>query len=148
MSDVRQGGCLCGAVRFEGRLDETGVTACHCHQCRRWGSGAYHSVRFAGGVVVTAGETLSWHAASEWGERGFCSRCGSSLFWRMAGEPTNWAVNAGAMDDETGLTLETHIFADRAAPYTIFDAAPQSSEAQELDRLYAQYPEYRGCANG
>ena len=58
--------------------------------------------------------------------RGFCSRCGSWLFW----EPLlrDWtSVALGSLDGPTGLALERHIFvAHKGDYYTIGDGLPQN----------------------
>ena len=34
-----QGGCLCGAVRYETRGESFSVAHCHCHSCRKHNGG-------------------------------------------------------------------------------------------------------------
>ena len=36
MSDLLQGQCLCGAVRFTFQQERPGVDACHCRMCQQW----------------------------------------------------------------------------------------------------------------
>lgn len=88
-------------------------------------------IRCAGGITLTEGETLAWYRSSDDGERGFCSRCGSSLFWRVAGEPRDWAVNVHAFGDAHGQTIREHIWID-AKPdfYDFTDPAPRLTGAE------------------
>jgi hypothetical protein len=122
------GGCLCGGVRYavNGPLRE--VIACHCSQCRRW-SGNYVAATRAltADLAFTTAGTLAWHPSSDAAERGFCSRCGSNLFWRRTGSERTWtSIMAGTLDPPTGLRLMRHIFvADKTDYYDIADGAPQ-----------------------
>lgn len=138
MSDGRvTGGCLCGAVRFEGTLSDRGVGACYCKQCRQFASGAFHATRFAGGVGLTEARGLKWFESSAWGKRGFCCACGSSLFWSMADAAEgDWAVSAGALDGDPEQRFYEHIFWDRRPGYIDgADAAPKVAEAE----IWAKY---------
>lgn len=121
------GSCNCGAVKFTLTQRPTEAIACHCRLCRKQ-SGHF----FAGAnlpktaVEITGTENLTWYQASEKVRRGFCSTCGSWLFW----EPIfrDWtSVALGAINDETGLKLERHIFvAHKGDYYTIQDGLPQN----------------------
>ena len=57
--------------------------------------------------------------------RGFCSTCGSFLFWEPIGRDTI-AIAMGAFDRPTGTRLARHIFvADKGDYYDIADGLPQ-----------------------
>jgi hypothetical protein len=80
---ARQSGrCLCGSVRFviAGPLRPT-VIACHCRNCRRF-SGGLFTVTAARKehLVITKKGSLKWFKSSKHNKRGFCGKCGSSLF--------------------------------------------------------------------
>ena len=84
------GGCLCGAVRYEVRGALRGILVCHCVECRRYHgtSGAYTAVARSGLRLIDPEAQLRWfpgRRAPPAVQRGFCGRCGSSLFWRDAG---------------------------------------------------------------
>ena len=117
MENRNSGGCLCGAVRFEttGRLRE--VIACHCSQCRRQTGSYYAATDVAVEHLRLVGQsTLSWYRASETARRGFCSRCGSALFWQADGSE-KISVLAGAFDQPSGLRMGYHIFCDDKANF-------------------------------
>jgi hypothetical protein len=123
---VREGGCLCGAVRYRLHGPLRDIVACHCGQCRRWHGhvGAYTAVP-RDALELTADGNLAWYRSSDRATRGFCRACGSSLFWQGEGRP-HVAVAAGSLDDASGLCLAAHIFvADRAAYDAITDGQPQ-----------------------
>lgn len=111
-SDTRTGSCLCGAIRYAIR-GATESSACHCGMCRRWTGGPLLSVNC---------EDLRWegeptfYQASEWAERGFCSQCGSSLFWRITSEGKYQGVTSvtlGSLDDQEGLPMVREWFIDK-----------------------------------
>jgi hypothetical protein len=111
------GGCLCGGVRFELDSPLRDVVICHCSLCRRSGTlaGAYTAVA-RDALVVTSDETLAWYVDVNRRRRGFCSRCGATLFWSAEGDPTI-SVSAGALDGATGLATARHIFVADAADW-------------------------------
>ncbi len=124
------GGCLCGAVRFTVSERPLGVVDCHCSQCRRFHghTGAYITIPRTA-VALERADTLVWYRSSAEAERGFCGRCGSSLFWRGDGLEL-MDVAAGALDQPTGLTTVRHIHtASKPDYYEITDGAEQFPES-------------------
>lgn len=117
--------CLCGAVAFALPGPAGDVCACHCRQCRRL-SGHYSASFNAGeGPLIWARRaTLAEYATPAGARRGFCTACGSSLYFR-AGSGA-FSVEAGAVTGPTGGRLAGHIFTDvKAGCYDIDDGLPQ-----------------------
>jgi hypothetical protein len=117
-----RGGCLCGAVRYSIRGPlRPGAVACHCSSCRRFSGGLWvGTCARRDDVVIESGDTLTWYASSPGTRRGFCGRCGSSLFWEGDDEPL-WSIAAGSLDEPTGLTLAVHSWTAESADYWSFD---------------------------
>lgn len=123
------GGCLCGGVRYrvDGPLSDAG--ACHCSQCRKT-TGHYFVATSCARADLTfeADETLAWYESSPQARRGFCARCGSTLFWQGK-ERDDIDILAGSLDLPTGLTMTDHIFtADKGDYYEIADGLPQYAQ--------------------
>lgn len=106
------GRCLCGAVTFSLEGPVRNVLICHCSLCRRAGTlaGAYTSVT-TDTFHLGESDGLAWYSDENGRERGFCERCGATLFWRGASDAIS--VSAGALDGE--LRVGAHIFVDSAA---------------------------------
>jgi len=145
-SAARSGSCLCGAVKFTAHGEPQEIDACHCGMCRRQtGGGAYIAAQFNGGVTLEASDTLTWYKGSDWGERGFCSTCGSAVAWRLQQFPDKLGVSLGAFDDTAGLKLETHIFTDSGPDYyTIPDDIPHKTGAQVMEEFMAKMASKKG----
>ena len=113
---MKTGSCLCGAVKFEAQ-NLRNVLACHCHQCRKQ-TGNYMSATAAldTDLKLTEKRGLKWYRSSEKAQRGFCSECGSVLFWKGDGKDY-MAITAGSIDGKTDLKLDGHIFCDDAGDY-------------------------------
>ena len=113
----RHGRCLCGAVTFKVKGELRQVLVCHCSQCRR-SSGHQWAATAAPveAIEIDCEETLSWYRSSSRAKRGFCRRCGSSLFWREDGSPS-LSIAAGSLDVPTGLSTQEHIYFDDASDY-------------------------------
>ena len=76
-------------------------------------------------VSITGEENLRWFQSSDEVRRGFCSQCGSALFWQRLGGPAI-SIVAGAFDEPSGLSFGYHIFcADKGDFYEITDGLPQ-----------------------
>ena len=121
-----KGSCLCGAVRFEVVSPLKPPDACHCSQCRRQSGHYWASTDVSRDALTIDGEDrLSWYRSSDKVRRGFCSTCGSVLFWDPIGRG-RIAIAMGAFDSPTGTRLEKHIFtADKGDYYEIADGLPQ-----------------------
>lgn len=103
--------------------------ACHCTQCRK-ASGHYWSATQVPSdrLTLTKSDGLKWYQSSPTARRGFCSVCGSSLFWEMDGEGAT-SIGTGIIDGDTGLRTEKHIFvADKGDYYEIADGLPQKEQ--------------------
>ena len=127
MTKIAAGGCLCGGVRYEVHGALRDVVACHCSQCRRTsGHFVAATAALATDLQLTASSTLRWYQSSATAERGFCARCGSSLFWRQTAPATEWtSIMAGTLDAPTGLRIGAHIYtADKSDYYDITDDVP------------------------
>jgi hypothetical protein len=120
------GGCLCGAVRYEVAGPLRPVVLCHCTQCRR-STGHFMAATAARHRDFRLREApeLRWFVSSDSARRGFCGRCGSTLFWQ--GEGRDYvSIAAGTLDGATGLQSACHIHvADKGDYYSIADGVPQ-----------------------
>ncbi len=128
-----KGRCLCGQVQFEihGRL--MGIVNCHCSKCRKFHGnfGAYAKVKVEK-LKLTEENSLKWYESltdeTPNVHRGFCSECGSSLFWHPKDQPTI-AIAAGSLDDPTNLKTIAHVWCSQIADYyQIEDDLPQYEE--------------------
>jgi len=121
-----KGSCLCGSTTFEIDGDLAPGTICHCGQCRRQTSHVYVSTHIPrANLKMTRDTDLRWYAASNKAERGFCSACGSVLFW-SPNDQDKISVSLGALIEPHPGTLAQHIFtAHKGAYYDIDVALPQ-----------------------
>jgi len=122
-----KGSCLCAGVTYTLTGPLRPSVACHCTQCRKT-SGHYVSATQVapGQLSITSDETLVWYPSSEKAERGFCNRCGASLFWRHQDDNGAVSVMSGTIDGATGMNTEKHIFvADKGDYYQIADDVQQ-----------------------
>ncbi len=126
MKTTHAGSCLCSAVRFTATGPLRGVVYCHCSQCRKQSGHYYAATNVADAdLAVEGSEKITWFSASPHAKRGFCSVCGSVLFWKL-NESDETSVMAGAFDTPSSLQGEVHIFvADKGDYYDITDGLPQ-----------------------
>ncbi len=129
MADPREhhaGGCLCGAVRYEVRGPLRGVVNCYCTMCQRLhGSYGAHSKADKSDIIFLEDRGLKWYASSSRARRGFCSECGSSLFWDSPNQP-GMGILAGTLDQPTTLQTIGHIFVGEKCDFAeIAGDAPQ-----------------------
>ncbi len=130
------GRCLCGAVRYSATLKSREIGACHCSMCRRWSGGPLLAVEVDGAVEFASADMIGTYRASEWGERGFCRRCGTNLFWRMQDGP-HVALCAGTLDDDSGLSFTSEIFIDEKPDYYAFANDTTRLTGQQVFEMFA-----------
>jgi len=116
-----QGGCLCGAVRFEVTAPFLTSGYCHCTHCqRRTGTGSSVNARAPqrGFRMLRGWERVRAFTPPAGGKpKLFCETCGSALF---SGDPLNdqeVAVRLGALDGDPGIRPQYRQFVDSAPPW-------------------------------
>jgi hypothetical protein len=123
------GGCLCGGVRYAIRGPLRHASHCHCAMCRKHHGaafGSYASVSRADFRFTEGADLVGRYASSPEVERGFCTRCGSTLFWDAVENAKSFGVALGSVDGDPGVRPSLHIFVGSKAPwYEIDDGLPQ-----------------------
>ncbi|MEX0299601.1 MAG: GFA family protein [Kordiimonas sp.] len=111
MGDVRQGGCLCGAARYEIDVSRHETGNCHCSLCQKHTGSAYLTVTC---VPIDDFKWLSKpegrYASSEHAIRRFCTQCGTPITWESSDYPDIANVGIGTLDDCSGLTISHEIY--------------------------------------
>lgn len=115
MSNIRSGGCQCGAVRFRVEGDMGTASVCHCRMCQK----AFGNF-FAPLVNVHEG-TLLWlktepkrFQSSNHVRRGFCGDCGTPLTYEA---PDGVALAIAAFDDPSGIVPVIQFGTEGKLPY-------------------------------
>ena len=127
--------CLCGAVSIKAAGISRTFYACHCDMCRKWSGGPALAVNCGSDVSINGAENITVFNSSEWAERGFCSRCGTHLFYRVKGQ-NQYIIPVGFFDNLQGLEFESQLFIDNKPEYYCF-----ANETKNLTRaeVFARY---------
>ena len=115
MTEQLQGACLCGELTFNAALPSIFHVHCHCRMCQR-----AHGAAFVTWVGVAADrfelksgqDYLVWYASSQEAERGFCSRCGSTVFFRSDQWPGEMHIARALIDGPVDREPERHVYFD------------------------------------
>ncbi|MDZ7735782.1 MAG: GFA family protein [Gammaproteobacteria bacterium] len=131
-----RGGCLCGAVTVFVETPSNSVAACHCNMCRKWTSGPLFAIQCDSGVYFDGEKDTSVFNSSEWAERGFCSHCGSHLFYRLK-ETNQYFIPAGLFDDVSTFVFEHQIFIEEKPVFYDFANKTENMTGAEIFSQYS-----------
>ena len=125
MSTIREGGCLCSAVRFKAEGEPVNVRICHCRNCQKaMGSPFFARALFDQRALTVEGDTAGY-LSSDALDRMFCKACGSRLFSRRT-NGTMIGVALAAFDDRNAFAPTEHIWvAEKIGWVRIDDGLPQ-----------------------
>ncbi|MDP9803604.1 GFA family protein [Acinetobacter calcoaceticus] len=131
------GQCLCGKTTFEVELKNHDVHVCHCSMCRRQTSGVIMTIDVVqGSLKFIQQEHLSIFNSSEWGERGFCNTCGTTIFWRTK-DQGYCNINAFSLDEPVNdLKLDLEIFIDSKPDFYAFQNNTKKMTEAEVEALF------------
>ena len=116
MSDIHEGGCLCGAIRYRTIGEPIAATVCHCTFCQRRTGSAFSSpvlfrmdqVEFSGGTLTTYEHRSD--ESGRWLRMEFCPRCGTTLTWTAERRPGTRGIAGGTFDDPHWFKVARHIW--------------------------------------
>jgi hypothetical protein len=98
-----EGGCYCGAVRYEAKGDSLFKGQCHCRECQ-YISGGHPNVVMAfpePGFTYTKGSAKQYRRSDLPNPvtREFCAECGTHLLTRTSALPNAVLIKVGTLDD-------------------------------------------------
>ena len=114
-ASIARGACLCGGVSFKAGLPSKWVAHCHCTRCQRAHGCAFVtwvSVGVAQVEIDDSQRLLRWHEAEEGGTRGFCSKCGSPMFFKAAAWPGELHIARALFTDPIDREPQVHGYYD------------------------------------
>nr|WP_323778681.1 GFA family protein [Amylibacter sp.] len=127
-----QGGCLCGALRYEVATQPSRVTMCHCKFCQRATGGAYlvEPIFESQDFKVIKGAPKKYSHTSEGSGKQvlvhFCDTCGTKIFLTFERFGDAVGVYGGTFDDpnwyDVAPTQSKHIFLSVAHKGTVIPA--------------------------
>ena len=108
---THQGGCHCGAVRYEVNGEPQHVALCHCSDCRK-SSGApmvawaaFTEAQFR----LVEGEPVTFNSSGT-AMRSFCAQCGTGFYYRNAEIlPGIVDIQSATLDEPDALPPAAHI---------------------------------------
>ncbi len=128
------GKCLCGAISYFMEFPSKWAAHCHCTICQRAHGAALVTWVSAEASQVTIYDQdglLAWYASSHEAERGFCSRCGSSLFFRSLKWPGELHISQVNFTDPIDREPQVHGYYDtHVTRFTVHDDLPQEKSGQ------------------
>ena len=131
---IHNASCLCNGVRFKIKGELRPVIYCHCSQClKTHGHFAAYTSAVKEQIEWQNQETLCWFDSSEKARRGFCGKCGASLFYELKGG-AGLSITAGSIESPTGLHAAGHIyFENHSDYYEVLDQLPKFRENSSED---------------
>ena len=141
MSEQREGGCACGAVRYRLASEPLFVHCCHCLNCQRQTGSAFviNLLIETDRVHVLAGEPQPVDVPRDDGSRQRifrCPTCQVAVFSQYT-YPEVRFVRGGTLDDPRGVTPDVHIFTKSKVDWvTLPDSVPAFEVYYDLGKLW------------
>lgn len=128
MSEVHEGGCLCGGVRYRLTGKEKWAAVCHCTFCQKRTGSAFGVAVYADAsrVEFIGGEMQSYSYRSDesgrWVKTEFCARCGTTLTWTAEFFPGLRGLAGGTFDDPNWFAIRLHVWTRSAQHWMVYPA--------------------------
>lgn len=129
------GQCLCGAVTVSITPEKKQVGACHCSQCRAWNTGPMFAIDCGQNIKIEGQAFVKHYRSSEWAQRGFCSECGSSLYYHLL-QQDSYMVSGGLFKALPEFVMHQEIFVEEQPHFYHFGETTTRLTGQELFALF------------
>ena len=114
--------CLCGGIKFKTQGYHRNVQNCHCIQCMKThGHHAAYTNVAERNLKFLKKRTLKWFRSSKRAKRGFCNKCGASLFFKII-NAKNISIAAGMFNRPVKLKTTMNIFVKGKSDYYKLDS--------------------------
>jgi len=140
-TDVHEGGCACGRVRFRMESQPLIVHCCHCSRCQRQNGSAFavNALVESDRVHLLQGEVVDIEVPSPSGANQIISRCPNcqvavwSYYLVMRGGIGKLVrfIRVGTLDDPGRLPPDVHIYTSSKLPWVVLP-----SDALAVEEYY------------
>ena len=121
-TEIFEGGCLCGAVRYRSTAAPIRCVICHCEYCRKHsGAPCLSFVHFPAAAFTWLNREPSKYQSSRYAMRGFCADCGSTLSMHETVLGDRVQVTLGSLDHPERVRPQDHVWVRSRIPW--FDVA-------------------------
>ena len=100
MTKIINGSCLCGLIKVKIKKELRKAVFCHCTQCQKANAefSLYTKCSLENVDINPVGK-IKWYKSSKHSKRGFCPKCGSSMFFQSNNNTDNTiAISTGILD--------------------------------------------------
>ncbi len=115
------GGCHCGAIRYEGAIDPENVIICHCSDCQAMSGAPYRvNVPVLTEQFTLRGEPKRYVKIGSSGSEvvtTFCGTCGSPLYSHKGDNPRYVNLRLGGVRQRAELPPKKQGFCNSAMPW-------------------------------
>lgn len=125
------GKCLCGSVVLEVEYSSNEIAACHCNMCRNWAGGPMLSIDCADSVKISDEKSVTRYSSSDWAERGFCTKCGTHLFYYLK-SANQYHLPIGLLKTDNDFKFTHQIFIDEKPEYYAFSNQTHNMTGAEV----------------
>ena len=118
--------CLCNGVSMTIKGEFRPVINCHCIQCMKThGNYAAYTSVLEENIIFKSKKTLKWFKSSNKAKRGFCKKCGASIFFKRYNSKSV-SLSAGLLRNPSKLKTISHIYVkNKRDYYKILDDLPK-----------------------
>ncbi|MCP4498812.1 MAG: aldehyde-activating protein [Deltaproteobacteria bacterium] len=99
--------------------------------CRKWGGGPLLAIECKENVIFSNDDLVSIFSSSDWAERGFCSKCGSHLFYKLK-DRSDYYIPAGLLNSDIQLNFDHQVFIDEKPSYYCFSNETRNRTGAEI----------------
>ena len=135
MSDTKlEGGCQCGAIRYQVIGAPVMTAICHCSMCRRANAApAVAWAMYQEPQVTFIGVSPKFYASSAEAQRGFCEVCGTQISFTATFIPGLIDLTIGSMDQPDLVKPQFHYWYSKHLAWVEFaDTLPRHPELPPL----------------
>ncbi|MEM1231916.1 MAG: GFA family protein [Pseudomonadota bacterium] len=126
-----EGGCLCGAIRYEVTGAPAMAAVCHCRNCQKQAGSAFSTligvgktqfeIRSGEPKLYTDQDTTSGAPVGRY----FCGDCGSPIYSAVPAQPETIFIKSGTLDDTSDFAPQLHFWCSTKQPWvTLGDGVP------------------------
>jgi len=134
METSLNGGCACGAIRYECKSKPLLEYKCHCRACQRASGSGFVALLWVpiDRLKLTANKPRYYAVVADSGrqlKRGFCPTCGSNVLL-LPDLPGIIFIVAASLDDPSEFKPQQAIWTSSAQPWDILDTCLQQFDDQ------------------